>query len=46
MFDARLGGQTRSRILIEFVGRLTIAELDIRVLEKAAPGPTKSPQFG
>jgi transcriptional antiterminator RfaH len=38
MFDARLGGQTRSRILLEFVGRLTAAELDIRTLEKVGPG--------
>jgi transcription antitermination factor NusG len=36
MFDTRLGGQTRTRILIEFLGRLTAAEVDIRHLEKVS----------
>jgi transcriptional antiterminator NusG len=44
MFDARLGGKTRSRILLEFVGRLTATEVDIRTLEKVRPGPGRSPQ--
>ena len=44
MFDGRLGGQTRSRILLEFVGRLTAAEVDIRTLEKVRPDPGRSPQ--
>lgn len=43
MFDARLGGQTRSRILLEFVGRLTAAEVDIRTLEKIRSDPGRSP---
>jgi transcription antitermination factor NusG len=34
MFDTRLGGQTRARILVEFLGREIAAELDVRVLEK------------
>jgi transcriptional antiterminator RfaH len=34
MFDTRLGGKTRARILVEFVGRLTAAEVDVRNLEK------------
>lgn len=34
MFDTRLGGQTRARILIEFLGRLTATEIDARYLEK------------
>ena len=44
MFDARLGGQTRSRILLEFVGRLTAAEVDIRTLEKVRSDPGRSSQ--
>jgi len=44
MFDARLGGQMRSRILLDFVGRLTVAELDIRTLEKIESGSGRSPQ--
>jgi transcription elongation factor/antiterminator RfaH len=44
MFDARLGGRTRSRILLEFVGRLTATEVDIRTLEKLRPDPGRSSQ--
>ena len=35
MFDTRLGGKTRARILVEFLGRLTAAEVDVRNLEEA-----------
>lgn len=34
MFDIFLGGQVRVRIMIEFLGRLTAAEVDARCLEK------------
>jgi transcription antitermination factor NusG len=34
MFDLRLGGQTRARILVEFMGRELAAEVDVRSLEK------------
>jgi transcriptional antiterminator RfaH len=44
MFDARLGGQARSRILLDFVGRLTATELDVRFLEKVEPDPRRSPE--
>jgi transcription antitermination factor NusG len=37
MFDTRLRGHMRARILVEFLGRLTAAKLDIRSLEKARP---------
>lgn len=37
MFDTRLGGRMRARILVEFLGRLTAAELDVRYLEKVSP---------
>jgi transcriptional antiterminator RfaH len=37
MFDTRLGGQTRARILVEFLGRLTVTEVDARYLEKVSP---------
>lgn len=37
MFDTRLRGHMRARILVEFLGRLTAAKLDIRYLEKARP---------
>jgi transcriptional antiterminator RfaH len=43
MFDARLGGRTRSRILLEFVGRLTAAEVDVRTLIKIGSDPGRSP---
>jgi len=43
MFDARLGGKMRSRILLEFVGRLTAAEVDVRTLEKIGSDPGRSP---
>ena len=46
MFDARLGGRTRSRILLEFVGRLTATEVDMRTLEKVVSDPGRSPQYG
>jgi transcription elongation factor/antiterminator RfaH len=36
MFDTRLGGQTRARILVEFLGRLTVTEVDVRCLEKVS----------
>ena len=36
MFDTRLGGKTRARILVEFLGRLTAAEVDVRSLEKVS----------
>jgi transcriptional antiterminator RfaH len=36
MFDTRLGGKTRARILVEFLGRLTAAEVDVRNLEEAS----------
>ena len=34
MFDTRLGGKTRARILVEFLGRLTAAEVDVRNLDE------------
>jgi transcription antitermination factor NusG len=34
MFDTRLGGQTRARILVEFMGRELRTECDVRTLEK------------
>ena len=35
MFDTRLGGQTRARILVDFMGReLMPTDLDVRALEK------------
>ncbi len=37
MFDTRLAGQMRARILVEFVGRFTPAEVDIGSLEKLSP---------
>ena len=37
MSDTRLGGRMRARILVEFLGRLTATELDVRYLEKASP---------
>jgi len=37
MFDTRLGGRMRARILVEFLGRLTATELDVRYFEKASP---------
>lgn len=37
MFDTRLDGRMRARILVEFLGRLTTTELDVRYLEKVAP---------
>ena len=36
MFDTRLRGQTRARILVEFLGRLTATRLDLRYLEKVS----------
>jgi transcription antitermination factor NusG len=36
MFDTRLGGKTRARILIEFLGRLTATEVDVRNLEEVS----------
>jgi transcriptional antiterminator RfaH len=40
MFDARLGGQTRARILVEFLGRLSATEVDARYLEKVSRRPS------
>ena len=37
MFDTRLGGQTRARILVDFMGRELRTELDVRSLEKLDP---------
>jgi transcription antitermination factor NusG len=34
MFDLHLDGRTRVRILVEFLGRITPAEVDLRALEK------------
>ena len=34
MFDTRLGGQTRARILVDFMGRELKTDLDVRALEK------------
>jgi transcriptional antiterminator RfaH len=42
MFDTRIGGQMRVRILVEFLGRLTAAELDARYLEKVSPPRTRA----
>ncbi len=36
MFDVRLGDKMRVRILIEFLGRLTTAKVDVRDLEKVS----------
>ena len=37
MFDTRIGAQTRVRILVEFLGRPTVTDLDVRHLEKISP---------
>lgn len=42
MFDIRLDGKMRVRILIEFLGRLTAAEVDVRALEKVRTDPGRS----
>jgi transcription antitermination factor NusG len=34
MFDTRLNGPMRAQVLVEFLGRLTAAEVDVRSLEK------------
>lgn len=34
MFDTRLGGPARARILVEFMGRVIKADLSVRALEK------------
>ena len=39
MFDTRLGGQTRARILVDFMGRDLRTDLDVRTLEKLDPKP-------
>ena len=36
MFDTRIGGSMRARILVEFLSRLTPAEIDVRNLEKVS----------
>ena len=36
MFDTRIGGSMRARILVEFLNRLTPAEIDVRNLEKVS----------
>jgi transcription antitermination factor NusG len=38
MFDVRLGGQTRARILVDFMGRELRTDLDVRSLEKIERG--------
>jgi transcription antitermination factor NusG len=38
MFDTRLGGQTRARILVDFMGRELKTECDVRSLEKVDRG--------
>ena len=38
MFDTRLGGQTRARILVDFMGRELKTECDVRALEKVERG--------
>jgi transcription antitermination factor NusG len=43
MFDLHLDGRTRVRILVEFLGRITPAEVDIRALEKVRSDPGRSP---
>ncbi len=40
MFDVRLGGRMRARILVEFLGRAIAAEVDVRNLEKIPPRKT------
>lgn len=37
MFDTRVGAQLRVRVLVEFLGRLTATELDVRLIERATP---------
>ena len=36
MFDTQIGGGMRARILVEFLSRLTPAEIDVRNLEKVS----------
>ena len=38
MFDTRLGGQTRARILVDFMGRELKTDLDVRTVEKLDDG--------
>jgi len=42
MFDTRIGAKTRVQILVEFLGRLTTTELDVRNIEKISPCAAKS----
>jgi transcriptional antiterminator RfaH len=44
MFDTRLGGQTRARILVDFMGRELKTELDVRKLEKVERDPQGPPK--
>jgi len=40
MFDTRLGGQTRARILVDFMGRELKTDLDVRMVEKLDGSPS------
>ena len=44
MFDTHLDGKMRGRILVEFLGRITPAEVDVRALEKVRSDPGRSPE--
>lgn len=43
MFDLYLEGRARARILVEFLGRLTAAEVDLQSLERPRSDSGKSP---
>ena len=43
MFDTRLGGQRRARILVDFMGRELKTECDVRALEKVERGAQRGP---
>lgn len=40
IFDTCLNGQQRARLLVEFLGRLTVAELDVRHITEASARPS------
>lgn len=42
MFDTRIGAKMRVQILVEFLGRLTATELDVRYIEKISPCTAQS----
>jgi transcription antitermination factor NusG len=46
MFDTRLGGQTRARILVDFMGRELKTECDVRALEKVERGDSTQRRKG